>query len=141
MGREVPPELNACGKGKAPSPRHFSTQMTIPTFSTRTNLSSDSCPNGRFHPVDRERVLLRQKALELFERNVSFKPVAQELGLSPWTVREWQNEWRRGRFNVVPKPRIYRDEFRERVMADVNGAAEVRRTALRWGVPYATVKK
>lgn len=72
---------------------------------------------------------------------MSFKPVARELGLSPWTVREWQHEWKRGRFNVVPTARIYREEFRARVLAEVNGAAEVRRTALRWGVPYATVKK
>lgn len=72
---------------------------------------------------------------------MSFKPVARELGLSPWTVREWQHEWKQGRFNVVPTARIYREEFRARVLAEVNGAAEVRRTALRWGVPYATVKK
>ena len=75
------------------------------------------------------------------EYTVGGSDVATIFGLSPWTVREWQNEWRRGRFNVVPKPRIYRDEFRERVMADVNKAEEVRRTALRWDLPYATVKK
>ena len=121
--------------------RHFSKQMTFPTLSTQRNRPSDSCPHGRFHPIRPERVLQRQKALELFERNVSFKPVAQELGLSAWTVRGWHREWKQGRFNVVPKSRVYREEFRERVMADVNKAEEVRRTALRWDLPYATVKK
>ena len=106
-------------------------------------MSLPPCPRAedRFPKVDMDRVRQRRTARDLFEQGLSYKTVAELLGLSEGTVRDWHREWKRGRFNVVPTVRPYLAEFRERVLRDVNDPKRILSVSRRWDVPYATVKK
>lgn len=101
------------------------------------------CPRAedRFPKVDMDRVRQRRTAHDLFKQGLSYKTVAELLGVSVWTVRDWHREWKKGRFNVVPTVRPYRRDFRLRVLKDVTHPKEILAVSRRWDVPYATLQK
>lgn len=107
----------------------------------RMNEPNPSRAEERRVQIDPKRVYQRRVALGMFEQGLSFRSVAEHLGLSVWTVRDWHREWKKEKFNVVPTTvRAYREEFRVRVLAEVKDPAMILAVAKRWDLPYATLK-
>lgn len=65
------------------------------------NGSSTSTPvPERIRPTTFASTAQRRHALKLFERGLGYKAVAEILGLSPSTVRDWGRAFKKGKFRV-----------------------------------------
>ena len=58
----------------------------------------------------------RAAAADMFGSGVPVREIAQTLGLSFWTVRDWHREWRNGAFHVDVRCFEYSPEDKEKVM-------------------------
>ena len=85
----------------------------------------------------------RREAAELFKRGLSYRRVAEQLGLSEHTVRDWQRAFRKGTFriDVAGSLRRYDEATKE-------AAIRLRQAGLSWkdfeektGIPRATCIK
>ena len=54
----------------------------------------------------------------LFAHNIGYRRVADMLGLSVFTVRDWARQWRKGKFNVEASRKLYEytEEFKREVV-------------------------
>lgn len=49
----------------------------------------------------------RQQAVLLFQQHLGYKRVAAKLGLSPYTVRDWSRQWKKGQFSTKASHKLY----------------------------------
>ena len=85
----------------------------------------------------------RREAAELFKRGLSHRRVAEELGLSEYTVRDWHRAFRKGEFRIDVS-----DSLRSYDVETKQEAIRLRRSGLCWkdfeeetGIPRSTCLK
>lgn len=69
----------------------------------------------------------RKQAAVLFAHDIGYRRVADMLGLSVFTVRDWARQWRKGKFNVEASRKLYTytEEFKREVV-------ELRLSGMTW---------
>lgn len=85
----------------------------------------------------------RRWARDLFEHSYGYTKVASILELSENTVRDWQREYRKGRFRVqiADNQLRYSDELREKVLKMRAEGVSWRKISELTCVPVSTVRK
>ena len=85
----------------------------------------------------------RRWARDLFEHGYGYTKVASILELSENTVRDWQREYRKGRFRVqiADNQLRYSDELREKVLKMRAEGVSWRKISELTRVPVSTVRK
>ena len=87
-------------------------------LTTRGSATNDTSPPVRIRP-EYPSAQKRKAALQLFEAGMGYKSAAALLGLSAYTVRDWQRKYKKGTFRVDLNPNQYRHspETKARVIA------------------------
>ena len=85
----------------------------------------------------------RRWAVDLFKHGYGYTKVASILELSENTVRDWQREYRKGRFRVqiADNQLRYSDELREKVLKMRAEGVSWRKISELTRVPVSTVRK
>ena len=85
----------------------------------------------------------RRWAVDLFKHGYGYTKVASILELSENTVRDWQREYRKGRFRVqiADNQMRYSDELREKVLKMRAEGVSWRKISELTRVPVSTVRK
>lgn len=90
------------------------------------------------YPTETQRKIARER----FEAGVGYMRIADELGLSVYTVQSWQKAFRQGRFRVRISRNQYRylEETKRAVIAKRLGGASWREIGQETGVPLSTCR-
>lgn len=92
------------------------------------------------------RVKYRAKALKLFKRGLGYRVVSAMLGISVYTVREWDRLFKMGKFNPQIKhpgnspKNISNKELREKVKAEHEKGASISSLSMKYGKCKSTIR-
>lgn len=90
-------------------------------------------------PSDEKRAL----AAQLFKEGIGYKTVAKTLNLSIYTVRDWRDNYERGKFTEQLSPKLYRydDDFKAKVIALRKKGLSWEELRKRTGISSATCRR
>ena len=84
---------------------------------------------------------IREKALELFQKDIGYRRVAASLGIPEGTARDWGRAFKRGTFSTKAKTRMLYDErVREKALELFKKGAGYKTVAAGVGVPVSIAR-
>lgn len=118
------------------------TRATNPRIPLMPTKDSDSILR-RNRPVRLIDDAKRKQAALLFEKKIGYKRVAAMLDLSPYTVRDWSRQWKKGRFSEKASRKLYEysEEFKREVVRLRAGGNSWRELQEKTGISPATCRR